>query len=218
MNAHVEVFGEGELESAAAGVVAGMLPERGSVVITGGETAEALYPELARGSGNWSGVEVFFSDERCVPPDHPASNYGMAKRTLLDVVRPRTVHRMRGEIDPQEAAAIYDELVVGSFALVVLGLGEDAHVAGLFPGSPGLLETASCVVVDRPDGMQGLSLTPTALLSGEFVVFVVSGSGKAEAVHRALSGDEDVLECPVKLFREHPSVTFLLDEAAATAL
>lgn len=218
MNAHVEVFPAAALAAAAAGVIDGMLPRDGSVVITGGGTAEVVYPELARAGGDWSGVDVFFSDERCVPPDDPASNYGMAKRTLLDVVAPRTVHRMEGEIDPQEAAALYDELVVDAFDLVVLGLGEDAHVAGLFPGSPGLLEAASCVAVDRPDGMQGLSLTPPALLSGEFVIFVVAGAAKAEAVRRALAAEEDVMACPATLFRDHGSVTFLLDEASAAAL
>lgn len=213
MTARVEVLGDFRREAARA--LATLLPERGSVVITGGGTAEDIYPELARARPGWSGLDVFFSDERCVPPDHAASNYGMAKRTLLDPVKPRAVHRMRGEIDPQEAAAIYDELVVDPFDLVVLGLGDDAHVAGLFPGSPGLLEAASCAVVDRPDGMQGLSLTPPALLSGKDVVLVVSGASKAAAVRRALAADEDVMECPAAMFRDHGSVTFLVDEAAA---
>lgn len=187
-------------------------------MITGGRTAEALYPGLAAVRPDWSGLEVFFSDERCVPPDDPASNYGMAWRTLLGSVSPRAVHRMRGEIEPQEAAAIYDELVVDAFDLMILGLGDDAHVAGLFPRSPGLLEAASCVVVDRPDGMQGLSLTPPALLSARDVVFVVEGASKAEAVRRAVAGDEDVMDCPAAMFRDHGSVTFLLDEAAAAEL
>lgn len=214
MTARVEVLGDFAAEAGRA--LAAVLPERGSVVITGGGTAEAVYPELAKARPGWPALDVFFSDERCVPPDDPASNYGMATRTLLDAVRPRAVHRMRGEIDPQEAAAIYDELVVDPFDLVILGLGDDAHVAGLFPGSPGLLEAASCVVVDRPDGMQGLSLTPPALLSGARIVFVVSGASKADAVRRALAAEEDVMECPAALFRDHASVTFLLDEAAGT--
>lgn len=213
MSARTEVLGDFARE--AAGALAAMLPGRGSVVVTGGGTAELVYPELARARPDWSGLDVFFSDERCVPPDDPASNHGMAKRTLLDAVGPRAVHRMRGEIDPQEAAALYDELVVDPFDLVVLGLGEDAHVAGLFPGSPGLLEAGSCVAVDRPDGMQGLSLTPPALLSGTRVVFVVSGASKAGAVRRAMAADEDVMECPAAMFRDHGDVTFLLDAAAA---
>jgi 6-phosphogluconolactonase len=216
VTARVEILDD--FVPAAARALAEALPSSGSVVVTGGGTAEALYPELARARPDWSEVTVFFSDERCVPPDDPASNYGMARRTLLDAVKARRVHRMRGEIDPQEAAAIYDELVVDPFDLVILGLGDDAHVAGLFPGSPGLLEAASCVAVDRPDGMQGLSLTPPALLSARKVVLVVSGASKARAVRRAVAADEDVMECPAAMFREHPSVTFLLDEPAASEL
>ncbi|MDQ3982388.1 MAG: 6-phosphogluconolactonase [Actinomycetota bacterium] len=218
MTPGVTVFPSNEFARAAADEIARLLPARGPVVITGGGTAEAVYPELARSRPDWSSLEVFFSDERCVPPDDPASNYGMAQRTLLDAVRPAAVQRMRGEIDPQEAAAVYDQLVEDPFDLVILGLGEDAHVAGLFPGSPGLLEAASCVVVDRPDGMQGLSLTPPALLSGRQVVFVAEGPSKAEAMRRAVSGQEDVMTCPAAMFREHPSVAWLVDEAAASGL
>lgn len=216
MSASVRVLGDFVSEAAAA--VAALLPANGSVVVTGGGTAREVYPRLAGVRPDWSGLDVFFSDERCVPPDHEESNYGMARATLLDAVGPRRVHRMKGEIDPQDAAAIYDDEVVDPFDLVVLGLGDDAHVAGLFPGSPGLLEAASCVAVDRPDGMQGLSLTPSALLSARQVVFVVSGASKAEAVRRAVSADEDVMECPAAMFRDHGDVTFLLDAAAAAEL
>jgi 6-phosphogluconolactonase len=216
MSPRVEVLGDFAPEAARA--LAAMLPKEGSVVITGGGTAEEIYPHLARAGLDWSGLDVFFSDERCVPPDDPASNYGMAERTLLDAVGPRRVHRMRGEIDPQEAAALYDQEVVDPFDLVILGLGDDAHVAGLFPGSPGLLEAASCVAVDRPDGMQGLSLTPPALLSGGWIVFVVSGASKAGATRRAVAAGEDVMQCPAAMFRDHGDVTFLLDAAAAAKL
>lgn len=216
MRPRVEVFRDFARETAQT--LATMLPAEGPVVVTGGSAAEAVYPLLAAARSDWSVLDVYFSDERCVPPDDPASNYGMAKRTLLDAVSPRTVHRMRGDIDPQEAAALYDELVQDPFELVVLGLGDDAHVAGLFPGSPGLLEAASCVAVDRPDGMQGLSLTPPALLSGRAIAFVVEGASKAAAVRRAVAADEDVMECPAALFRDHGNVTFLLDGAAAAEL
>lgn len=216
MSPRVEVFGDFAAEAAAA--LAAMLPKEGSVVITGGGAAEEIYPHLAGAGRDWSGLDVFFSDERCVPPDDPASNYGMAERALLGAVGPRRVHRMRGEIDPREAAALYDQKVVDPFELVILGLGDDAHVAGLFPGSPGLLEAASCVAVDRPDGMQGLSLTPPALLSGGRIAFVVSGTSKAGAARRAVAADEDVMQCPAAMFRDHGDVTFLLDAAAAAEL
>jgi 6-phosphogluconolactonase len=218
MTPRVEVFPAGDFDREAAGEIARLLPAGGDVVVTGGGTAEAVYPELARCAPDWSRLAVYFSDERCVPPDDERSNYGMARRTLLDLVSPREVHRMRGEIDPADAAAAYEGEVPDRFDLIVLGLGDDAHVAGLFPGSPGLIEAASCAVVDRPDGLQGLSLTPPALLSGKAVVFVVSGSGKAEAVERAIRGREDVLRCPAALFREHEPVVWLLDEEAAARL
>jgi 6-phosphogluconolactonase len=218
MSHPTEIYPSDDFPRAAAAEIARLLPAGGDVVITGGGTAEALYPELVRAVPDWSRLEVFFSDERCVPPDDPRSNYGMAKRTLLDAAGPRAVHRMRGEIDPEDAAALYEEEVADAFDLVVLGLGDDAHVAGLFPGSPGLVEAASCTVVDRPDGLQGLSLTPPALLSGATIAFVVSGASKAEAVARATAGDEDVMRCPAAMFREHGSVVWLLDEGAATLL
>lgn len=221
MRPAVEVFAPGDLVSAAARVLADRLPRAGAVVVTGGGTAELVYPELARTRPDWSSLEVFFSDERSVPPDDPASNYGMAKRTLFDAARPRRVHRMEGERDPEEAAALYGEAVGaagGRFDLAFLGLGDDAHVAALFPGSSSLLETSWCVGVDRPDGMRGVSLTPPALLGAADVVLVVAGSSKSEAVARAVGGDEDVMQCPAAMFRDHASVTFLLDEPAAGLL
>jgi 6-phosphogluconolactonase len=220
VTAGIEVFPAGDFAASAAREIARRLPARGNVVITGGGTAAAVYPELARALPDWSGLDVFFSDERCVLPDDAASNYRMAKETLLDAVRPRTVHRMEGERDPEEAAGLYDEIVAaaGDLDLIVLGLGADAHVAGLFPGSPGLVEAALCVPVDRPDGMRGISLTPPALLSGDRIAIVVTGHSKAEAVARTIEGDEDVLRCPAAMFDVHPSVTFLLDDEAAAGL
>ena len=219
MSDRVEVYAEADFPRAAADTIAPLLPAEGSVVITGGGAARSVYPELARTRPDWSGVDVFFSDERCVPPDDPDSNYRMAQRTLLDAVAPRSVHRMEGEIDPSDAAAIYEQTVgERAFDLALLGLGEDAHVAGLFPESPGLLETAACVVVDRPDGLRGLSLTPPVLVSAATVVFVVTGPSKAEAVARAMTGDKDVMSCPAAMFREHGSVVWLLDEGAAALL
>ncbi|MDQ3958557.1 MAG: 6-phosphogluconolactonase, partial [Actinomycetota bacterium] len=186
MSWDVRTFAAESYAAASAAVIGSALPAEGRVVITGGGTAEQVYGELATAGAGWSGIDVFFSDERCVPPDHPASNFGMAQRTLLGSVRPRSVHRMEGERPPAEAARSYDGRVraVDGFDLVLLGLGDDAHVAGLFPGSPALTSSARCVDVERPDGMRGVTLTPPALLSARSVVFVVTGASKAAAVAR----------------------------------
>lgn len=192
------------------------------MVLTGGTTAEKIYPHLARTGIDLGQVTVIFSDERCVPPDDPASNYGMAKRLLLDAVPTGRVERMRGEDDPVEAARAYDERIRTDVALglgvVLLGMGADCHICALFPGSPVIDEDrALCAPVDRPDGMRGLSLTPMALLGARQILLLVTGAAKATAVARAF-GEESPKDCPVRLLADHPDVTFLLDGPAASAL
>jgi 6-phosphogluconolactonase len=218
----VEVFAPRSYSVAAATRIAGLLPRSGSVVITGGGTARKLYPLLGGMGVEWSGVDVFFSDERCVPPDDDASNFGMAYDTLLRTIEPRSVFRIRGEDDPGAAAGLYaDEIapaVDAGLELTILGMGDDCHVCALFPGSPGLDEREALAIgVDRPDGMKGVTLTPPALAASRRVVVIVTGESKADAVRRAVTGDEPVRDCPVKLL-DGLDVTFLLDEPAAARL
>lgn len=188
-----------------------------SVVLTGGTTAEKIYPMLV-GKRDWSSVTFAFSDERCVGPDDPASNYGMARRLLLDPAGAGSVHRMKGELDPPAGAAAYSAEISGlvhhGFDLLLLGMGADAHVGALYPGSEALQEPSYCAAVDRPDGMKGLTLTPPAMLSARKVLLLVTGAAKAATVQRALTSDEGPTTCPVRLLASHPDVTFLLDEAA----
>lgn len=206
----------------AAARIAAELPERGSVIVTGGTTAERIYPELA--GANWSGVAIAFSDERCVPPDDPASNYGMVKRLLLEPAGSTgTVYRMQGEIEPARGAERYNlamgDVIATGIDLAFLGMGADCHIAGMFPGSPMVNVTSKlCLDVDRPDGMKGLSLTPPALLAARKILLIVAGKAKAEAVRRALEGGESPRECPVRALAEHDDVTFLLDPPAAHLL
>lgn len=191
----------------------------GPVVITGGETARAVYEHLD--PHEWDNLDVFFSDERCVPPDDDASNHRMAAETFLGQSK-ANVQRMEGELAPDEGAARYDKvvapLVADTYELMLLGMGADCHVCAMFPGSPALIADANCVAVDRPDRVKGLTLTPAVVLSARRVFVVVSGDGKAEAVKRAIQGAETVESCPARLLAAHPDVTFLLDEGAASLL
>jgi 6-phosphogluconolactonase len=164
-----------------------------TLVLAGGRTPRALYARLARQKYDWSAVEIFFSDERCVPPDHPDSNFRMARETLLSRVQAR-VHRMHGE--SCEAAGYEEELrlVFGdglpTFDLVFLGMGADGHTASLFAGDPALEETQRLVTkVARPDH-QRLTLTLPVLSASKLAVFLVSGGEKREALRRVLAGDD----------------------------
>ncbi len=224
MTFSVEVFAAASYASEVAAVISGRLPEHGSLVLTGGTTAAKTYGHLADAApAHIVDLDILFSDERSVPPDHEESNYKMASELLLEPRSITKVHRMRGEDPPTEAAAAYGgaiaPLVQRGLDLVLLGMGADAHVGAMFPGSPALAESDRlCAAVDRPDGMQGLTLTPPAMLSGRTILLLVTGGGKAATVNRVINGDEPIGTCPARLLADHPDVTFLLDEAAASDL
>ena len=223
MSFRTEVFPDSFYPQKAAARIASELPGARTVVLTGGTTAEKIYVPFHETGMTLAGKDVFFSDERCVPPDDDASNHKMALRTLGAALEGATVHRMRGEDDPQSAAATYSDEVGAAapdgFDLLLAGMGADCHVCGMFPGSPALDErNALAAAVDRPDGMKGLTLTPPPVVAATRVLLLVSGEGKAEAVARVVNGGEPVNECPARLLADHPDVTFLLDEAAASKL
>jgi 6-phosphogluconolactonase len=218
----VEVLPNERFAYHAAARITPSLPDARTVVLTGGTTAEKIYHPLAEAGAGWTGIDVFFSDERCVPPDDDRSNFGMARRILLGAVARNNVHRMRGEDDPAAAATAYAEEVApfvdSGLDLVLLGMGADCHVCAMFPGSPALTTSELCLAVDRPDGMTGLTLTPPVVTKGHEILLPVSGSAKAEAVRRVVSGDEEPATCPARILADHPNTTFLLDEDAASAL
>src|SRR5918994_67269 len=214
----VEVHPNESWAQAAAKLILESLPPAGSVVLTGGSAAERVYPLLAVPERQWRFIELYFSDERCVRPDAPSSNFGLIDRTLLSRIRPAGVHPMHGEDEPSEAAGAYEQVVAPAaergLDVVLLGVGADAHIAALFPGSPALDESERlCLAVQRPDGMIGITLTPPALLRARRIVLLVSGRSKADAVRRAVSSNEIPSRCPVRLFAEHSNVQFVLDEA-----
>jgi 6-phosphogluconolactonase len=162
-----------------------------TVALAGGSTPRPVYERLAISAFSWPGTEIFFSDERCVPPDDEASNYRMAHEALLSKV-PVRVHRMPGETCG--AAAYERELrdVFGpglpQFDLVLLGLGEDGHTASLFPGDAALdLVDRWVARVERPD-YNRLTLTMPVLSAATTALFLVAGAGKRTALRALLEG------------------------------
>ena len=191
-----------------------------TIVLTGGSTPGKAYAHAASVEPDWSSASVWWGDERCVPPDDERSNFGLAKRTLLDKLSRRPdVHRIRGELQPADAAGEYAKQLEGvRLDLVLLGLGPDGHVASLFPGSPQLDERER-LVTSGPAGLEPfvdrVTLTLPALLSADHIVFLVAGAGKASAVQRAFRdpvGDD----IPASLLRNGSApIDVYLDAAAS---
>ncbi len=207
---------------------------RFAVALAGGATPGRLYALLAdaaapyRAALPWAATHVFFGDERPVPPDHPESNYGMARDALLARVPipPANVRRMRGEEEPEAAARAYEDELRAFFGpsprfdLALLGMGPDGHTASLFPGSPALDETARLAVAPFVPalGTGRITLTLPALDAASRVVFLVSGAAKAKALARVLSGERGPGALPAARVRPREgSVLWLVDRAAAGA-
>lgn len=180
-------------DPAAAGVRLFVEVRPRTLALAGGSTPRELYRRLALLPYPWREVDVFFGDERCVPPDHPDSNLRMATETLLSRV-PARVHPMTG-CDPagyeaELAAALGPGLP--RLDLVFLGLGEDGHTASLFPGDRAALETERWVaLVERPDHRR-LTLTLPVLSAARVAAFLVSGRAKRAALARLLRGDPGI--------------------------
>jgi 6-phosphogluconolactonase len=210
-------------------LVAGRLAEQaragGSIVLTGGATPKAAYELAAELEPDWGGVELWWGDERCVPPDDEQSNYGMAKKALLDRLEggASAVHRMQGELGRESGAEEYArELAgVGTFDLVLLGLGPDGHVASLFPDFP-TLDVTDRDVVGSESGLEPfvdrITMTLPRLCNAREVLFLVTGSDKADAVARVFA-DEPSRAAPGSLARAAAGATrAVLDRSAAAKL
>jgi 6-phosphogluconolactonase len=188
----LEVVADGE---AAARFVAERLAEAaragGHVVLTGGETPRRAYEIAAELEPDWSRTEIWWGDERCVPPDNPWSNYLLAKDALLDRLQigPAAVHRILGEDDPEEAAAAYEAEMRGvTFDLILNGLGPDGHTASLFPNAP-TLDVRDRLVVAADPGLdpfvERITMTIPALENCRTMLYLTTGDSKADAVRRA---------------------------------
>ena len=181
------IAGEPVSEAAARFLAAN--PRR--LLLGGGSTPRPLYERLASTPYAWAKTDVFFSDERCVPPDHPDSNYRMVNEALLSKV-PATVHRMRGESCDAPAyeadlRSFFGEGPV-TFDLALLGLGEDGHTASLFPDDPALGVRDRLVACIQGADHPRMTLTLPALSAARLVVFFVLGRAKRSALAKLMDG------------------------------
>jgi len=205
-----------------------------NLCLTGGSTPARTYDLLATRfelSVDWKEVQFYWGDERCVPPDDPASNYGMAKRTILDKlkIKPEFIHRIRGEDKPEEAAREYEAELRRSFNLgdgefprfdlMLLGLGDNCHMLSLFPGIPAIHEQHRLVVaVEVEDKIRRrVTMTAPVMNNSARIMFLVSGENKAAAVKRVLEGRDDPERVPAHLVAPKDGVvTWVMDKAAAS--
>jgi 6-phosphogluconolactonase len=189
---------------------------RAAVALTGGSTAPPLLARLRSAPVPWAKTEVFFTDERAVPPDHEWSNYRLADDGLLRHVPVAAVHRMRGEAADLDAEAqrCADDArrALGSpprLDLVLLGIGPDGHICSLFAGLPASGDRGDAALVRHVAAplhvdpkVPRLTLLPFLVVTARMVVLQVTGAKKAEVLARAIKGPEDLAGCPAQWVRK----------------
>lgn len=200
------------------------------IALSGGSTPKSLYSLIAdrvdKGQApgiDWGRVHLFFGDERCVPPDHPDSNYRMVKQSLLSHGLTVNVRRVLGELKPDEAAAQYEEQLredfgngVPKFDLIILGMGPDGHTASLFPGSAALKDRTRWVAANYVEKFKSWRITFTyqVLNAANDVVFLVTGPDKADALAQVLSG----ADLPAASVKPAGRLQWYIDTAATSAM
>jgi len=208
-----------------------------TVALSGGSTPKAMFDLLAsdefRSKVDWPRVEIFFVDERCVPPTSNESNYRMTRERLLwkVPVQVQNVWRMRGEISPEPAAILYGRDLKNRFQkgapdLILLGMGDDGHTASLFPNTPALDETDHRCVPNHvpydyiPAGTNWrVTMSAPFINRSKHVMFMVTGASKSARVLEVLTGPRDVQRLPAQLIAPTDGrLSWLLDSAAGMAL
>lgn len=203
---------------------------RFTIALSGGSTPRAMFTLLAdepfRSQMDWGKIEFFWSDERCVPPDHKDSNYLMAHEALLSKVPvpPEHIHRMQGELEPALAAQAFTQEIrktlasdLQDFDCILLGLGPDGHTASLFPGSEALKVAEPVVVANWVEKFQTWRITMSAPLINQArcVMFLAAGEEKAAPLHEVLEGARQPDVYPAQLIDPAGDCWWLIDEAAA---
>ncbi len=211
------------------------------VALSGGSTPQPLYELLATTPYSpridWSRMHLFWGDERCVPPEHPDSNYRMTREALIDRVPlpPENVHRIHGEDPPEQAAQAYERVLreffgtgdtpERSFDIVLLGMGRDGHTASLFPGSDATTESrrwARAVHVKQPRDAWRVTLTAIVLNAAADVTFLVAGADKALRLRQVLEAEAELESrptLPAELVRPvNGTLHWMVDSAAGAEL
>jgi 6-phosphogluconolactonase len=202
---------------------------RFSLALSGGSTPKTLYKLLATPAYSkridWKKWDIYFGDERCVPPVHPDSNYRMARESLLDYVpiAAEHVYRMMGEIEPQAAAKEYGQMLKENFGdgglnVVLLGMGDDGHTASLFPQTAALDETNHRCVANYVEklGMWRITLTAPFINRAKLVLVMVSGAAKARRVDEVLQGPRDPRNLPIQMIQPvDGEMAWVMDAGAA---
>jgi 6-phosphogluconolactonase len=212
---------------------------RARIAVSGGSTPKAVFALLADyrrpwfARMPWEKLELFWVDERCVPPDHAESNYRMTREALLDHVplNPQQIHRMEGELEPEVAAARYESELRNSFRLegaelprfdvVALGMGDDGHTASIFPHTEAIYEMMRLVAANRVPQKDAwrITLTWPVINQAREVFFLLAGAAKAARLKEVMLGPRDVERLPSQLIRPASGIlTLLLDKEAAAQL
>ena len=210
-----------------------------AVALSGGSTPRAAFERIAALTAaeglEWEKVHLFWGDERCVPPEHAQSNFGLARQSLLDRldIPPQNIHRIPGELEPHTAAQAYETdlrsalsarvdqgIDLPRFDLILLGLGLDGHTASLFPGSPALTEYLRWVLAQQAaDGSWRVTLTLPVINAAAEVMFIVSGREKSQILRRVLRGAEDLRALPAQAVQPAGrDVIWLVDAPGASLL
>ena len=195
--------------------------EKATLAVSGGSTPRLMFEHLATSRFDWRRVDIFWVDERCVPPDHADSNYRMVRQALLDPIgiEAGQVHRIEGELQPEEASGRYEAAISEFFRLakgglprfdvIHLGMGADGHTASLFPGSPLIDEEAGIAAATYAASRKShrVTLLPRPILAARNVFFLVAGADKATTLRRVLEGPSNPTDLPAQRFaREREDV------------
>ncbi len=201
-----------------------------TLAVSGGSTPRLMFQTMAKRGFDWSRVDLFQVDERCVPPDHDLSNYRMMREALLDHLHLAhgQIHRVEGELLPDEAAVRYAANITDSFRLqphelpvfdvIQRGMGPDSHTASLFPGEPmieNLTGIAAAVWVEKMK-QHRVTLLRGVLERARRTVMLVSGADKAEALKQVLEGPRDLMQHPCQIAAG--TAEWFVDESAAALL